>query len=113
MKKLAVLIALLPLPAWAFLQTAPSTPDISVSATATADFKFHGRSFVDWLTIKNDCSTTLYFNINPTTKASLDYPLRLGAGESFTTPTDVRIATVSVSNDGSAACTFTLQGMYR
>lgn len=112
MKKFLILLLLFPCPAWAFLKTAPSTADISISATATADFKFPGRPFVNWVSIKNDCSTSLHFNLNPTTRSATNYPLRLNPGESFTTPVDVSISTVSASNDGSAACTFTLQGMY-
>lgn len=112
MKKLVLALLFLSSPAWALMKTATSSPDISISATTSKDFQFPGRPSVNWVSIKNDCSTQLHFNLNPKSRSASDYPLRLNPGESFTTPVDVSISTISVSNDGSAACTFTLQGMY-
>lgn len=85
----------------------PSTPDISVSATASADI-VPGTGPWDWVYLKNDCSTDLYFNLNPRSKSATDYPLRLKAGEVFSG--FFRLFTLGVSNDGAAGCTFTLQG---
>ena len=92
--------------------TAKSTPDISVSATSTADFSF-SRPSVDWIAIKNDCSDTLYFGLAPpnNTRTSLDYPIRLEPGETYSAEAYVR--SVGASNDNAVACTFTLQGRYR
>lgn len=84
-----------------------TTPDISISATATADFAIPGRAYADWFAIKNDCTSDLYFAPRNIDKSALDYPLRLGAGESFSAP--FRIYSLGVSNDGASACTFTFQ----
>ncbi len=92
--------------------TAPSTPDISVSATSTADFSF-SRPSVDWVAIKNDCSDTLYFGLAPpnVTHTPGDYPIRLEPGETYSVEAYVR--SVGASNDNAVTCTFTLQGRYR
>ena len=94
------------------MQTAPSTPDISVSAGATLDVKFT-VPYVDQIYLKNDCGTTLYFNLRPDDRSASDYPLRLDTKQAFTSPLGVRIATLGVSNDGASACPFTLQGFYK
>ena len=43
----------------------PSTPDISVSTTATTEVVFTGsRGYVDWIYLKNDCPAgALYFDL--------------------------------------------------
>lgn len=92
----------------------PSTPDISIAASTSAEIWFPkvtgGR--VNWIYIKNDCATTLYFDLRgdrlSQVETGTDFPLRLEATESFTGT--LQVYAVGVSNDGAAACTFTLQG---
>ena len=119
MRYLALILSLLAFPAQAQWLMIPSTPDISVSNASTLDVRFIDRSNnatipqVDWLSIKNDCSDTLYFALRPPheAKSALDYPLRLAPGETFTI--EARITSIGVSNDNSSACTFTMQGKRR
>ena len=121
MRYLALILSLLSVPAnaQAIWQLVPSTPDISVSSTATLDIVFTERLSnatirnVEWVSLKNDCSDTLYFALRPPheAKSALDYPIRLAPGESFTV--EARISSIGVSNDNSSACTFTLQGKRR
>lgn len=104
-------LLLLATPAWAGFQTMPSTPDLSVSATSTAEYQVHPSregSKANWFTLKNDCASTLYFAITPGTRGNSDYPLRLEPGESFTM--EGPLFSVGASNDGASACTFTFQG---
>ena len=107
----AFLAALLWAP-FSFAQTLivqSSTPDISISASTSADFPLPGRPW-HWIALKNDCATTLYFDLR-TQSADADFDLRLESNESFSGP--FLVYSVAVSNDGSSACTFTLQGAKR
>ncbi len=90
-------------------QIMPSTPDMSVGSASTADFVIPQTFRPNFVWLKNDCSTRLYFNFNPTpARATADYPLRLESGEIFTGP--MRVVILGVKNEGGSACTFTLQG---
>ena len=113
MRILAFLLAFLPFAAFGQVLyiPVPSTPDLSVSGTATAEYtvRTKGRNAsVRWFSLKNDCSTTLYFAISPNARGATDYPLRLGPGEAFTM--EGRLHSIGASNDGSSTCTFTFQG---
>lgn len=84
------------------------TPDISVTATATMDVVLPDRA--EWLGIKNDCSSDLYFDLegNKTPDGS-NFGLRLKNGESIGMWFETRTITVSPASGNSATCTFTLQ----
>lgn len=84
----------------------PSTPDNSIGATTSADFQLPGAPW-HWIAIKNDCATALYFDLR-SVAANADFDLRLEPAESFSG--SFAVYTVAVSNDGSSACTFTIQG---
>ena len=92
-------------PALAVMQAVPSTPDIAVTASATADFPIQGGR-VTWLYLKNDCSDVLYFDLRGARDAN-PYPLRLGSAEMFTA--EIGVYSVGVSpSAGAGACTFTV-----
>lgn len=99
----------------------PTTRDLSIGAGASAAFRFtktiNNVGRVDWIAIKNDCVSTLYFDFrNQADAAGLRYPIRLNglvsgnasqAAQSFTGPFVVHV--VTVSNDSTTqACTFTM-----
>lgn len=93
----------------------PSTPDISVTASATAVFRWDRvpGTTVDYVYIKNDCSATLWFDLRGGTDAAARrYPIRLGQNQTFEGPFVVHAIGVSPANSGTA-CTFTLQGGVR
>lgn len=107
MKYLVVLICLLAGPAMAF-QTIGSTRDISVTASATADFPVPGGR-ANWIWIKNDCSDDLYFDLHGTDRVAdaFEYPLRLKQAEAI--ELEMRVAAIGVSPAaGAGACTFTV-----
>ncbi len=93
----------------AAFQTVPSTRDISVTSAATHNFPGPGGNAA-WVSIKNDCSDTIYFDLRSIRDAdALEYPIRLGTGESFTMET--RVAAVGASVEaalGDASCTVTI-----
>ncbi len=91
----------------------PSTNDISIGAGASGDFVFPAVSGgVQWIFIKNDCSTDLYFDLRGGKAiGNASFSLRLKSTEFFEAP--MQIYTVTASNDGAAACTFTMQGGIR
>jgi len=87
-------------------RTLAVTPDLSVGSDATASFTLepYAGSGVDHIAIKNDCTTSMHFNLSGDGDT---YPIKLNGGESFSGP--FKVYTVRVSNDTTAACTFTLQ----
>lgn len=87
----------------------PSTPDISISNTATTDVSFDFPS-VGWIYVRNDCSNDLYFDLMgaPTVSSTTSYPLRLKQNQSFSGPFKVYSLGVSPSSSASS-CSFTLQ----
>ena len=100
----------------------PTTPDLSVSGLATASFVIDQISgVVSWVHIRNDCDTTLYFDLNAAvqfTKSAATtqiYPIRLAGTTSGGTSRDTqwfegpfRMKTLGVSNDTNNTCTFSL-----
>ena len=86
-----------------------STPDISVTSTATIEVFRQSGGPASTFAIKNDCSDTLYFAVNNGGWTVSDYFLRLEANESFSGRA-FRLYTLMASPDstGSATCTFTL-----
>lgn len=116
MRLLAVLFALLFSTFAVQAQTltpVPSTPDISVTASATAEVVWTGtRGYVDWVYIKNDCPDgALYFDLRGVRDAAArHYPLRLSPAEAFSA--NMRVGNIVVSPDTANAntCTFTLMG---
>lgn len=103
-------IALSPIPAKAqgaseyVMQMMRSTPDLAVTATATANFTLPGGA-IRWIFLKNDCAKPLYFDLD-----GLDrYPLKLLQNQSFSGNFRVNSVRVSPDNTGTA-CTFTAIG---
>lgn len=91
----------------------PSTPDISVSTTATTEVVFTGsRGYVDWIYLKNDCPAgALYFDLRDVRDAAARrYPLRLSPSETFEASMRVYSVTASPDTANANTCTFTLMG---
>lgn len=123
-----LLVALLGIPIYAKAAgsyiVVPTTPDLSVSGLATADFIIDNiRGRVDWVHIRNDCATSLHFDLNgavqftKSERTTQVYPIRLEGnspvGALATTDTQFfegpfRLKTLSVSNDTNNTCTFSL-----
>ncbi len=55
-------------------QAFSTTPDISISGSATSEVSFGRKS--SWLYVRNDCADDLYFDFK--TGLNPSYPLRLG-----------------------------------
>lgn len=99
----------------ALLQPLQSTPDISVGQSSTLDVAIPGGRIARWISLRNDCSSPLYFSLVGTPRpmssatSSTRPPLRLGNGESFTGHLDLR-GSIMASADvaATAACTFTV-----
>lgn len=91
-------------------QTVLSTPDISVTATATIEVTLnHVRGGVDWVAIKNDCAEDLYFDLRDVRDASArQYPLRLAQDNSFSAQMRVYSIQASPAAGNTVTCTFTL-----
>lgn len=86
------------------LSVAKSTPNLAVTATATAEYKFTDGA-LRYIYLKNDCTKTLWFDLN-----GLDlYTLRLASSQSFEGYFRVNSIKVSPDNTGTA-CTFTAIG---
>lgn len=85
-------------------QAMPSTPDISISGSATADVAFQGKA--SYVYVKNDCASDVYFNFGGKNHGS-SHPLRLKQGEVFEGAVVARGMGVS-SSTSATACTFTL-----
>ncbi len=88
----------------------PSTPDISISATTSAEFVFTRHRPADWIWIKTHCTgdQSLWFGL---LRPRTSWPIRLSASQEFKAP--VRVTSVGVSNPGGSACTFSLQGAHK
>lgn len=103
-----------PLAVWAMsaegFQTVPSTPDIAVTGTGTTHVAVPGGP-ANYVYVKNDCASTLYFDLNPPAGGLGDansYPLRLAQNQSFSA--DIGVHTLGVSaGAGASSCTFTVQ----
>lgn len=112
----------------AFAQTyvpVPATPNISITSTSSAIFTFPGQRWVDWIAIKNDCSSPIYFDLTPPASPgpnislSQHFNLRLDgtqtngsstAAQTFSGPFVVYALAASAASGAPATCTFTLQG---
>ena len=108
--KLVTFFGLLAFPAAAqTLYMMPSTPDISVSGNATAEFSFTQRRPVDWIWIKTHCAInqSLYFGL---LRPRTSFPIRLTASQEFKAP--IRVVSVGASNPTGTACTFSIQGAH-
>tara|TARA_Y100000310_G_scaffold87396_3_gene84221 strand:- start:3016 stop:3402 length:387 start_codon:yes stop_codon:yes gene_type:complete len=89
-----------------------STPDQTVSATATTEVIFKTR--VEYIAIKNECASDLYFDLggydfsesNPTTPNA--YSVRLASSEAFSGYWRVLTLGVSPASGNTAACTFSV-----
>lgn len=93
-------------------QSVPVTPDLAVTASATAGYAFSGGP-IRWISIKNDCASTIYFDLRGNyvgTKPTASYGMRLNSGETFTMPVQLYTLGVSpASGSPPAACTFSVQ----
>ena len=94
-----------------FLQVIPSTNDLTVTASATARFPIPGKR-ANWVWIRNDCATDLYFDLNPKVADSsglaTEYPIRLAQDQIFSGY--LQVASIGVSPaSGTVSCTFSLQ----
>ncbi|KKL84519.1 hypothetical protein LCGC14_1963850 [marine sediment metagenome] len=87
----------------------PSTPDISITGTATAEYIFDlvfGRA--DHIAIKNDCQFPIWFALRPGRNPdAIQFNLLLNSGEAWSGP--FRSFSIAASGDGANNCTFTLQ----
>ncbi len=110
MRYLVALLMLVAAPVFArdSLQAIPTTPDLSIGASASGTFLFQSRA--DWIHIRNNCSSTVYFMLNPASAdlfVANDFYLRLASNEVF--EGDFVVRSVGASNSSnSAACTFTV-----
>ena len=104
---LAAFIAAFSLPAQAQMIQLPTTPDLAVTASATADFSLKPRQFTDWIYIKNDCAKDLWFDFRGAREGvGRDYPLKLSQNQTFQAFIKLNSLGVSPDNTGTA-CTFT------
>tara|TARA_Y100000310_G_scaffold309110_1_gene352892 strand:+ start:871 stop:1266 length:396 start_codon:yes stop_codon:yes gene_type:complete len=98
----------------------PSTPDISITGSATAEYIFDLTAGpADWVGIKNDCKFPIWFTLTPGRYPdSRQFNIRLDglvdsaenvsrAGQSFSGA--FRTYSIGASGDGANNCTFTLQ----
>ena len=85
-----------------------STPDITVTGTATLSVFDSRGGPARWISIKNDCGDTLYFALNRSGSGANDYALRLEGNESFTAPVFIRRIFASPDSTDQSSCTFTL-----
>lgn len=86
------------------LNVARSTPNLAVTASATAEYEFPGGP-LRYIYLKNDCGKTLWFDLG-----GLDrYALRLASAQTFEGYFRVNSIKVSPDNTGTA-CTFTAIG---
>ena len=118
--RIAFVLSLLAGPALAqqnyqgFFQPLPSTPGLSVTATATSSVvvpngQNGGPGQARYVAIKNDCASALHFDLNFINNSTTQhYPIRLGASESFSAPMSVTSVAASPASGNSTSCTFTL-----
>lgn len=98
----------------------PSTPDISITGTATTEYIFDlVTGGADHIAIKNDCQYPIWFSLTPGRYPdSRQFNLRLDgtldaaqnvsrAGQSWSGA--FRSHSIAASGDGANNCTFTLQ----
>ena len=90
-----------------------STPDQTVTATATRDVVF--PMMVEYIAIKNECSSDLYFDLggydmsgSAFTSSPNAYSLRLGSSEAFSGFWRTRSIGVSPASGNTTSCTFTI-----
>jgi hypothetical protein len=83
-----------------------STPNISISGSSSTNVTWDGGP-VDYIYIKNDCSSTLYFDLRLPSQTG-SFPLRLAQNQSFEAPFKVKQLGVSTSAGNGTTCTFTL-----
>lgn len=91
-------------------RTIPATPDLTVTQSATTDFTVEQKA--NWLYLKNDCATALYFDLSDQgldRTAQRRHALRLGQNQDFQAAITFRTIEVSPgSGTAAAGCTFTL-----
>ena len=86
------------------LNTAKTTPNLAVTASATAEYDIPGGP-VRFIYLKNDCNKALWFSLS-----GLEiYSLKLATAETFQGYFRVNTIKVSPDNTGTA-CTFTAIG---
>lgn len=97
-----------------FFQPVPSTPNLSVTATATTSVvvpsaQNGGPGSARYVAIKNDCASPLFFDLNfLNTSGTQHYPIRLNGGESFSAPFNINTVSASPGSGNAVTCTFTL-----
>lgn len=85
-----------------------TTPDISVSGSTSANVAWDGGP-VDYVYIKNDCSTAMYFSLRDKAGAAgATFPIRLAQNQTFEGPFRVNQVAVSPGATAGSTCTFTL-----
>lgn len=93
-------------------QSVPVTPDLAVTASATADYAFSGGP-IRWISIVNDCASALYFDLRggkyTGTKPTTSFALRLSPGMAYTMPVQMYSLGVSPASGNASTCTFTVQ----
>lgn len=104
----------------AFAQTPPglvplsATPDIAVTGSATADIAL--ATPINYIYLKNDCSTALYFDLAGRHHGGQGigtpehYNLRLGANEEFYGAVRSLVTLAASPASAGGSCTFTLVG---
>ena len=106
---IGLFVALTASQAEAAMRAMRSTPDISVSSTATATIPAPDGT-AEWVSIKNDCADALYFDLRQGRDDSANrFPLRLELGETFTAAIRLNAVSVSAESSASGTCTFTIQ----
>ncbi|MEK9751622.1 MAG: hypothetical protein VW338_00200 [Rhodospirillaceae bacterium] len=86
------------------LNVARTTPDLAVTASASAAYAIPGGT-VRWIYLKNDCAKPLWFDLEGRDL----YPLKLLQNQAFEGYFRVNSIKVSPDNTGTA-CTFTAVG---
>jgi hypothetical protein len=107
-------LALVPLALRAdgIINSIPTTPNLAVTASTTVSYTFDAvfGGMVDWVYIKNDCASPLWFDFRDARDSSARrYPLRLNQDQDFQAFVRLHTLYVSPANAGTA-CTFTLLG---
>lgn len=97
-----------------FFQPVPSTPNISVTATATTGVvvpagQNGSAGQAKFVAIKNDCGSPLHFDLNYIpTSGTQHYPIRLNGGESFSAPFQISTVAASPASGNAVTCTITV-----
>lgn len=97
-----------------FFQPLPTTPGLTVTATATTSVvvpsgQNGGPGIARYVAIKNDCASPVNFDLNFVNNTTTQhYGLKLNASESFSAPMQVTSVAASPASGNAVTCSFTL-----